>query len=87
MSLLCNSQETDIPIPNIFGYEMDEGNAVGCPLILMEYIHGNTAQEVAQSYPGDHEGIQAQLEDSFWRQLAHPARLNPTPSDRVSDPR
>lgn len=36
----------------------------------MEYVHGNTAEEVSLTYPGDHEGIPAQFEEKFWRQVA-----------------
>lgn len=36
----------------------------------MEYIHGNTAEEMSQSYPGDHEGIPAEFEGKLWRQVA-----------------
>ncbi|KAL8627720.1 hypothetical protein Q9189_006587 [Teloschistes chrysophthalmus] len=62
-------QNTTIPIPNVYGYDLDE-NPVGCPFIFMEYIHDNTAEEVSRTYPGEHEGIPAQFEDKFWRQCA-----------------
>lgn len=61
---------TPIPVPEIFDYILSSDNEIGCPFILMEYIHGNTAEEVSQSYPGNHEGIPAQFEATFWEQLA-----------------
>ncbi len=36
----------------------------------MKYVHGNTAEEVSRTYPGEHEGIPAQFEEKFWRQVA-----------------
>lgn len=36
----------------------------------MEYVHGNTAEEVSRTYPGEHEGIPAQFQEKFWRQVA-----------------
>jgi hypothetical protein len=54
----------------VYAYKLDENNAVGCPFSIMEYIHGNTAEEMSQLYPGDHEGILAEFEENFWHQLA-----------------
>ncbi|KAL9584168.1 MAG: hypothetical protein Q9212_002285 [Teloschistes hypoglaucus] len=62
-------QNTAIPIPEVYGYNLNE-NLVGCPFSIMEYIHGNTAEEVSRTYPGEHEGIPPQFEDKFWRQYA-----------------
>ena len=36
----------------------------------MEYIDGNTAEEVSRTYPGMHEGIPTQYEEKFWCQVA-----------------
>lgn len=36
----------------------------------MEYVPGNRAEEVAQNFPGDHEGIPEQFEEKFWREVA-----------------
>ncbi|KAL8778069.1 MAG: hypothetical protein Q9194_002201 [Teloschistes cf. exilis] len=62
-------QNTTIPIPEVYGHDLNE-NAIGCPFIFMKYIHGNTAEEVSRTYPGEHEGIPSQFEDKFWRQYA-----------------
>jgi hypothetical protein len=61
---------TDIKLPKVFGYNLDEQNPVGCPFSIMEYIHGNTAEEVSQSYSGDHEGIPPKFREKFWGQMA-----------------
>ncbi|KAK3377280.1 hypothetical protein B0T24DRAFT_620845 [Lasiosphaeria ovina] len=63
-------QNTEIPIPRVYGYELNNQNSVGCPFSIIEYVHGNTAEEVVRSYPGKHEGIPAQFEEKFWRQMA-----------------
>lgn len=65
-----SSQMTLIPVPEISDYILSSDNEIGCPFILMEYIQGNTAEEVSQSYPGNHEGIPAQFEATFWERLA-----------------
>lgn len=65
-----HSQNTDIPIPRVYAYDLNEQNAVGCPFSIIEYVDGNTAEEVSRTYPGEHEGIPAQFEEKFWRQVA-----------------
>jgi hypothetical protein len=63
-------QNTDIPIPRVYAYDLDDQNAVGCPFSILEYVDGNTADEVSRTYPGEHEGIPAQFEEETWRQIA-----------------
>ncbi|GAB1311967.1 hypothetical protein MFIFM68171_02177 [Madurella fahalii] len=63
-------QNTDIPIPRVYAHDLDDQNAVGCPFSIIEYIHGNTAEDVSRTYPGKHEGIPAQFQEKFWRQVA-----------------
>ncbi|KAK3181218.1 hypothetical protein K4F52_007494 [Lecanicillium sp. MT-2017a] len=65
-----HSQNTDIPIPRVYAYDLSDQNAVGCPFSILEYINGNTAEEVSRTYPGEHEGIPAQFEEKLWRQVA-----------------
>ncbi|SPQ21223.1 9af30532-7a5b-49fa-85a3-9d7538ffefe9 [Thermothielavioides terrestris] len=63
-------QKTNIPVPRVYAYDLDHHNTVGSPFSILEYFHGNTAEEVSASYPGDHEGIPAQFQEKFWRQVA-----------------
>ncbi|KAF1960332.1 hypothetical protein CC80DRAFT_544786 [Byssothecium circinans] len=63
-------QNTDIPIPRVYAYDLNEQNAVGCPFSIIELVEGNTAEELSRTYPGEHEGIPAQFEEKFWRQVA-----------------
>ncbi|KAI0201427.1 hypothetical protein F4808DRAFT_126531 [Astrocystis sublimbata] len=39
--------KSTIPVPELFAYNYDSSNEVGAPYILMEYIHGTTAHELA----------------------------------------
>ncbi|KAK0655341.1 hypothetical protein B0T16DRAFT_319992 [Cercophora newfieldiana] len=63
-------QNTDISIPKVYGYDLNDQNPVGCPFSILEYIHGNTTEEVSRTYPGKHEGIPAPFEEKLWRQVA-----------------
>jgi hypothetical protein len=45
-------------------------NAVGCPYILQEYVHGYNAATLAKSHPGEHEGIPPEFEEKVWLQIA-----------------
>lgn len=66
-----HSHNTDIPIPRVYGYSLDAQNTVGCPFSIIEYINGNTAEEVARNHPGEHHGgIPAHLQEKFWRHIA-----------------
>jgi hypothetical protein len=42
----------------------------GCLFFILDYVHGNTAEEVSRSYLGDHRGIPVQFEEKFFRQVA-----------------
>ncbi|KAM3499699.1 hypothetical protein MY11210_009593 [Beauveria gryllotalpidicola] len=68
--LATMDQNTDIPIPRVYAYNLNAQNAVGCPFSIIEYIDGNTAEEVSRNYSGEHEGIPAQFEEKFWRHVA-----------------
>ena len=36
----------------------------------MEFVEGNTAEELSRNFPGDHDGIPEKFQDKFWRQIA-----------------
>ncbi|WEW61183.1 hypothetical protein PRK78_006673 [Emydomyces testavorans] len=64
-------RHTNIPVPKVHAYEFRENNnPVGVPYSLMDYVHGSTAEELSNSYPGDHEGIPEKYADKFMRQVA-----------------
>ena len=57
-------------IPKVHAYELNQVNPVGCPFLIADYVHGNTAEEVSRAYPGDYTGIPPQFQRKFWRNLA-----------------
>lgn len=63
-------------MPEVYGFDLDIDNEVGCVFVLMEYIPGSTADDLSQRYFGsvDHHMsmtfIPPQFQDKFWRQLA-----------------
>ncbi|KAK5998752.1 hypothetical protein PT974_01134 [Cladobotryum mycophilum] len=65
-----NHQHTSIPIPRVYGYQLEDENLIGCPFSIIEYIHGNTAYELFQTYRVDHDSIPEEFEEKFWRQMA-----------------
>jgi hypothetical protein len=52
-------------IPKVYGYDLNDQNPVGCPFSIIEYIHGNTAEEVSRTYPDKYEGILVPFEEKF----------------------
>ncbi|KAG8406148.1 hypothetical protein J3458_021475 [Metarhizium acridum] len=64
-------QNTDIPIPKVYAYDRDEQNAVGCLFSMIEYVHGNTAEEVSQSYPGNQERIPEPFREKILTPIAN----------------
>lgn len=67
---LFYSQNTDVPVPEVYAFNADAENPIGSPFSLIEYIHGSTADELARSHPGDDEGIPKKYAEKFWRQIA-----------------
>ncbi|KAJ6784278.1 hypothetical protein PWT90_10466 [Aphanocladium album] len=63
-------ENTEIKVPQVYGFDLDIDNGVGCPFVLMEYIPGSTAEEVCRCHYGGQEGIPAPYREKFWRQMA-----------------
>ncbi|KAJ8131444.1 hypothetical protein O1611_g2185 [Lasiodiplodia mahajangana] len=62
---------TSIPVPRVYGYDLDDENAVGCPFSILEYICGNAADDFSRTFPGTHpNGIPEKFQEKFWRQIA-----------------
>lgn len=66
-----HSKHTDIPLPKVHGYNLDDSNPVGFPFSIIDYVHGTTAAEVSRSYTGDYESIPEEYQEKFWRQVAN----------------
>ncbi|KAH8196701.1 hypothetical protein TruAng_009130 [Truncatella angustata] len=61
---------SDLPVPEIFAYEVDENNAIGVPFILMEFIPGSTAMDAAGGYENHKGQIPLAHRQSFYRSVA-----------------
>lgn len=57
----CHSQNTDIPIPKVYAYDLHDQNGVGGAT-----LHRSRREPIL----ADHEGIPAPFVEKFWRQVA-----------------
>ncbi|KAH9897375.1 protein kinase-like domain-containing protein [Xylariomycetidae sp. FL2044] len=46
----CIKDRSDLPVPRIFAYEVDQINLIGAPFILMDFIPGDTTMDAAGGY-------------------------------------
>jgi hypothetical protein len=62
---------SDIPVPEVFGYDLSKDNTVGAPYIFIEYLHGTVAAELQQAKECG-TGIFGSPEQDrrFWAQMA-----------------
>ena len=62
---------SDIPVPEVFGYNLNADNTVGAPYIFMSYIHGTIAAELQQAKEC-RTGVFGSPEQDlhFWTQMA-----------------
>ncbi|KJZ73501.1 hypothetical protein HIM_07057 [Hirsutella minnesotensis 3608] len=63
-------RKTDIPIPEVYAYNLDTPNPVGCPFIIAQHVHASTAEHMSKAYPGHHEGVPPRYQHKFFKQLA-----------------
>lgn len=61
---------TDIPVPKIFGYELDSTNRVGAAFILMEFLPGSSAMDADGGYEVHHGSISPKRQSVFYKQIA-----------------
>ncbi|KAI1318087.1 kinase-like domain-containing protein [Xylariaceae sp. FL0255] len=61
---------SDLPVPQIFAYELDENNSIGVPFILMEFLPGNTAMDAAGGYEVHKGLIPLAYRRTFYRSVA-----------------
>ena len=63
--------KTKIPVPEIFGHDLNPANEVGAPYILMSYIHGTSAAELSELRDCEPEVFGTPEQDArFRRQMA-----------------
>lgn len=61
---------SNVPIPQIFAYEVNEDNEIGVPFILMEFLSGNTAMDAAGGYETHKGQIPLTHRPNFYRSVA-----------------
>ncbi|KAI0880715.1 kinase-like domain-containing protein [Annulohypoxylon maeteangense] len=63
-------ERSDLPVPRLFAYEVDEKNPIGAPFILMEFLPGNTAMDSAGGYDVHRGRIPSAYRQGFYRSVA-----------------
>jgi len=63
-------ERTKIPVPQIFGYEIDGNNPVGVAFMLTEFLPGNVAIDANGGYEVHHGQIPPQHKASFYNATA-----------------
>ncbi|KAI0160733.1 kinase-like domain-containing protein [Xylariaceae sp. FL1272] len=61
---------SQIPVPQIFAYEVDGDNPVGVPFVLMEFLPGNTAVDSAGGWEVHKGQVPLAYRDGFYRSVA-----------------
>jgi aminoglycoside phosphotransferase (APT) family kinase protein len=70
MELIRARAPRGLPVPQIFGYELDDANTVRAAFMLMEFIPGSSAMDADGGYEGHHGRIPAERTSSFYREMA-----------------
>ncbi|KAB8256638.1 hypothetical protein BDV32DRAFT_161110 [Aspergillus pseudonomiae] len=61
---------TNIPIPKVFGYEVNDENIVGSAFILMEFLLGSSAMDAEGGYDSHHGQAQLAERRPFYDEVA-----------------
>lgn len=69
-------ERTKIPVPRIFGYEIDGNNLTGVAFMLMEFLPGNVAIDADGGYEANRGHIPQQHRGSFYDAAAQ-VQVNP----------
>ena len=64
------SARTKIPVPKIFGYELDDANEVHAAFVLMEFFHGPSAMDAEGGFEVHWGQIPPARRESFYREVA-----------------
>lgn len=59
-----------IPMPEIFGYELNDNNSVGAAFVLMEFLPGSSAMDAAGGYEVHHGQIPLERRSGFYEEMA-----------------
>ena len=63
-------ERTNIPVPQVFGYETNDSNLVGVAFILMEFLPGNVAMDADGGYETHNGEIPPQHKINFYNEMA-----------------
>ncbi|KFY68165.1 hypothetical protein V498_10727 [Pseudogymnoascus sp. VKM F-4517 (FW-2822)] len=63
-------ERTNIPVPQVFGYETNDSNPVGVAFILMEFLPGNVAMDADGGYETHNGEIPPQHKTNFYKRIA-----------------
>lgn len=61
---------TKIPVPRIFGYELDDNNEVHAAFVLMGFFHGPSAMDAEGDFEVHRGQIPPARRESFYRKVA-----------------
>ncbi|CZT01770.1 uncharacterized protein RCO7_01963 [Rhynchosporium graminicola] len=64
-------ERTKIPLPQVFGYEIDDNNQTGVAFVLMEFLPDNVAMDADGGYEAHRGQIPLQRRDGFYDSTAH----------------
>ncbi|OBT85764.1 hypothetical protein VE02_05834 [Pseudogymnoascus sp. 03VT05] len=63
-------ERTNIPVPQVFGYETNDNNSVGAAFILMEFLPGNVAMDANGGYKTHNGEIPPEHKSNFYNEMA-----------------
>lgn len=63
-------ERTNVPVPQVFGYETNDSNPVGVAFILMEFLPGNVAMDADGGYETHNGEIPTQHKTHFYNEVA-----------------
>jgi hypothetical protein len=63
-------EHSDLPVPRVFAYEVDDKNLVGAAFILMEQLYGSVAMDALGGYEVHRGVISRKYRENFYRSVA-----------------
>ncbi|KAL2838630.1 hypothetical protein BJY01DRAFT_257975 [Aspergillus pseudoustus] len=71
MELVHARAALGVPVPKIFGYELDDANPVRAAFMLMEFLPGSSAMDADGGYEVHRGQIQVERRSGFYHEMAH----------------
>ncbi|TQN67095.1 hypothetical protein CSHISOI_08343 [Colletotrichum shisoi] len=68
MSLLAD--QTRVPVPRVFGYQLTDENPIGAAFILMDFLPGNVAVDACGGYAAHQGEIPTEHRHGFYKSIA-----------------